>query len=275
MLHHRYQSIEQIIMARMGAMGATNNGEEEKQQKQQEFVGPTLCISRTHKNIRQERIFAVLRQLNLGWVGKIDMVPKKIVEKKPDGTEITKEFVRVFIHFTKWFTNNRQTQQFLERLDSEGFVHIIYDEPWFWKVTKYVAREHKPQPQSRYPRPRIDFGATVAGAATDAANDARGATTAATTATTTVPIVPVQVTRRLQSVAAKSVAAKSVAAKSISVSGESESRKKYWEIQAEIATAATMTNHRSASPTPRSHGSDSESSPSPVVQRNVSVRLFD
>jgi hypothetical protein len=248
-------------MARMGAMGATNNGEEATnngeeatnngEEKQQEFVGPTLCISRTHKNIRQQRIFAVVRQLNLGWVGKIDMVPKKIVEKKPDGTEITKEFVRVFIHFTKWFTNNRQTQQFLERLDSEGFVHIIYDEPWFWKVTKYVAREHKPQPQSRYPRPRIDFTATRA---------------------PPVPapqIVPVQVARRLQS-----------GGVSVSVSGgdsraNSDSRKKYWEIQAETATVAVMANHRSASPTPRSHGSDSESSPSPVVQRNVSVRLFD
>ncbi len=245
----------------MGAMGATNNGEEATnngeeatnngEEKQQEFVGPTLCISRTHKNIRQQRIFAVVRQLNLGWVGKIDMVPKKIVEKKPDGTEITKEFVRVFIHFTKWFTNNRQTQQFLERLDSEGFVHIIYDEPWFWKVTKYVAREHKPQPQSRYPRPRIDFTATRA---------------------PPVPapqIVPVQVARRLQS-----------GGVSVSVSGgdsraNSDSRKKYWEIQAETATVAVMANHRSASPTPRSHGSDSESSPSPVVQRNVSVRLFD
>ena len=268
MLHHRYQSIEQLIMARIGAKnecrvadgGCQEQEQKNDQQQQQEFVGPTLCISRTHKNIRQQRIFAVVRQLNLGWVGKIDIVPKKIVEKKPDGTENIKEFVRVFIHFTKWFTNNRQTQQFLERLDSEGFVHIIYDEPWFWKVTKYVPREHKPQPQSRYPRPRIDFGATVAA---DAATTARAATTATTA--TTAPIVPVQVTRRLQNVAAKSV----------SVSGESESRKKYWETQAKTATVAVMTNHRSASPTPRSHGSDSESSPSPVVQRNVSVRLFD
>ena len=239
----------------MARMGSTTNGEE-TQQEQQEFVGPTLCISRTHKNIQQGRIFAVLRQLNLGWVGKIDIVPKKMVQKNSDGTETTKEFVRVFIHFTKWFTKNPQTQQFLERLDSEGFVHIIYDEPWFWKVTKYVPKEHKPQPQSRYPRPRIDFGATVA----DAATTARAATTA-----TTVPIVPVQVTRRLQNVGPKSV----------SVSGESESRKKYWETQAKNATVAVITNHRSASPTPRSHGSDSESSPSPMIQRNVSVRLFD
>ena len=187
-------------------MGATNNGEE----KQQEFVGPTLCISRTHKNIRQERIFAVLRQLNLGWVGKIDIVPKKMVQKNPYGTVSTKEFVRVFIHFTKWFTKNPQTQQFLERLDSEGFVHIIYDEPWFWKVTKYVPREHKPEPQSRYPKPRIDFTATAT------------ATRAPPPPVPAPPIVPVQVARRLQS-----------GVVSVSVSGggdsrsSSESRKKY------------------------------------------------
>jgi hypothetical protein len=247
-------SIEQIRMAYRQEEGGV------QQQQQQEFVGPTLCISRTHKNIRQERVFAVLRQLNLGWVGKIDMVPKKIVEKNPDGTETTKEFVRVFIHFTKWFNNNRQTQQFLERLDSEGFVHIIYDEPWFWKVTKYVPREHKPEPQSRYPKPRIDFTATA---------------TRAAAPVPAPPIVPVQVARRLQS---------GVVSVSVSGGGDSRassgggSRKKYWETQAETATAAVMVaaaKHQSASPTPRSHSSDSESSPSPLFQRNVTVRLFD
>ena len=240
-----------IIMARMGAMGANNNGEE----KQQEFVGPTLCISRTHKNIRQERIFAVLRQLNLGWVGKIDIVPKKNVEKNPDGTETTKEFVRVVIHFTKWFTNNHQTQQFLERLDSQGFVHIIYDEPWFWKVTKYVPKERKPQPQSRYPRPRIDFAATATAVKESTNHHDHPAN----------PIVPVQVTRRLQSVSVRGSSA----------TKDKDKDTQYWRHQAEIATAATMSKHQQVTPTPRSHGSDSESSPSPMIQRNVSVRLFD
>lgn len=252
-----------IRMAYRQGQGQGQEGvQQQTPQQQQEFVGPTLCISRTHQNMRQERIFAVLRQLNLGWVGKIDMVPKKIVEKNPDGTVSTKEFVRVFIHFTKWFTNNRQTQQFLERLDSEGFVHIIYDEPWFWKVTKYIPREHKPEPQSRYPKPRIDFTATTA-------------TVRAPVPVPAPPIVPVQVTRRLQGISV-----------SVSVSGggdsrgSSDSRKKYWETQAETATAAVMaaTKHQSASPTPRSRGSDSESSPSPSpspMKRNVSVRLFD
>ena len=241
------------IMARVGG----EQGEQEQNtQHQQQFVEPTLCISHTHKNIRQERIFAVLRQLRLGWVGKIDIVPKQIVEKNPDGTQRIKEFVRVFIHFTKWFTDNRQTKQFLDRLDSEGFVHIIYDEPWFWKVTKYVPREHKPQQQSRYPRPRIDFGATTG--TVDKTKESLSSSSSSSAA----QIVPVQVTRRLQSVSVNG--------------GGSESKKKYWKQQAEVATAATMSNHySSSSPTPRSHGSDSESSPSPLLQRNVNVRLFD
>ena len=237
-------------------MGETRQ-EQNNEEKQQEFVGPTLCISRTHKNIRQERIFAVLRQLNLGWVGKIDIVQKKNVEKNPDGTETTKEFVRVFIHFTKWFTNNRQTQQFLERLDSQGFVHIVYDEPWFWKVTKYVPKERKPQPQSRYPRPRIDFAATAAAPAPAVA--VKESTNHHDPAN---PIVPVQVTRRLQSV-------------SVRGSKNNGNDTQYWRHQAEISTAATMSKHQPVTPTPRSHGSDSESSPSPMIQRNVSVRLFD
>lgn len=223
---------------------------QQQQQQQQQFVGPTLYISRTHKNIRQERVFAVLRQLKLGWIGKIDMVPKKSIQKMPNGTETTKEYVSVYIHFTKWFTDNRQTQQFLERLDSTGFVHIVYDEPWFWKVTKYVPKEHKPQPQSRYPRPRIDFGA----------------------AAVTIPVaVPAQ---DVQSIGARSVSRCDDAS-----SASTDSRKKrYWATQAETATAAVMAkrhSHSVSSPTPRSHGSDSESSPSPIIHRNVTVRLFD
>ena len=226
----------------------------QQQQQQQEFVGPTLYISRTHKNIRQERVFAVIRQLKLGWIGKIDMVPKKSVQKMPNGTETTKEYVSIYIHFTKWFTDNRQTQQFLERLDSAaGFVHIVYDEPWFWKVTKYVPKEHKPQPQSRYPRPRIDFGAAAA-------------------------TVPTTVSVPIPSQDAQSVGTRSVSRGGGASGARSDSSKKrYWTTQAETATVAIMAKHHDmvASPTPRSHSSDSESSPSPIINRNVSVRLFD
>jgi hypothetical protein len=124
-------------------------------QQQQQFVSPSLCIPRTHANIRKERLFAVFRSLNLGWIGRID-----IVEKTDESTGAP--FIRVFIHFTKWF-QNAQTQKFLERLETQKSANIVYDEPWFWKVTKSFvpAPPMPPAPQqqqpSRFPRPRIDF----------------------------------------------------------------------------------------------------------------------
>ena len=125
---------------------------------QQEFVTPSLCIPRTHANIRKERIFAVFRSLGLGFIGRIDIVEK--VDEKTGAP-----FIRVFIHFTKWF-QNAQTRQFLEHLETQKSANIVYDEPWFWKVTKsFVPAPPMPVPQqqqqqqqpSRFPRPRIDF----------------------------------------------------------------------------------------------------------------------
>jgi hypothetical protein len=125
--------------------------------QQQEFVSPSLCISRTHANIRKERIFAVFRSLGLGFIGRIDIVEKK---DEKNGAP----FIRVFIHFTKWF-QNAQTRQFLEHLETQKSANIVYDEPWFWKVTKsFVSAPPMPVPQqqqqqqpSRFPKPRIDF----------------------------------------------------------------------------------------------------------------------
>ena len=126
-------------------------------QQQQEFVSPSLCIPRTHANIRKQRIFAVIRSLGLGWIGRIDVVEKMDESGTP--------FIRVFIHFTKWF-QNAQTRHFLEHLETRKSANIVYDEPWFWKVTKsFVPAPAAPsqkqlqqlQQPSRFPRPRIDF----------------------------------------------------------------------------------------------------------------------
>ena len=124
---------------------------------QKEFVSPSLCIPRTHANIRKERIFAVFRSLGLGFIGRIDVVEK--VDEKTGAP-----FIRVFIHFTKWF-QNAQTRQFLEHLETQKSANIVYDEPWFWKVTKSfvpappvpVPQQQQQQQPSRFPRPRIDF----------------------------------------------------------------------------------------------------------------------
>ena len=129
--------------------------QQQQQQQQQEFVVPSLCIPRTHANIRRERLFAVFRSLGLGWIGRID-----VVEKQDDKTGAP--FVRVFIHFTKWF-QNQKTRQFLDHLETQKSANIVYDEPWYWKVTKsFVPAPQQPQQQqqpqpSRFPKPRIDL----------------------------------------------------------------------------------------------------------------------
>lgn len=232
--------------------GAENRVGVEGDGQKQQFVSPSLCIPRTHANIRRERIFAVLRSLNLGWVGRIDVVPKK----NDDGTE----YVRVFIHFTKWF-NNHQTRQFLERLDADGHARIVYDEPWYWKVTKstmaapeeFKPKEPRAQLQSRYPKPRIDFGSNDKNVATGAVT---GADTAAVQR-----IVPVQVTRHVKSVT-KSV--------SVSSGGDDEKTKQYWKEQAEIAKLVQPFFEK-LSPTPKLGDSVS-----PRVQgKSLSVKLFE
>lgn len=128
----------------------------QQEKQEQEFVSPSLCIPRTHANIRKERIFAVIRSLGLGFIGRIDIVEKV---DESSGTP----FIRVFIHFTKWF-QNAQTRQFIEHLETQKSANIVYDEPWFWKVTKSFVSAPKPHQQqqqqqqpSRFPKPRIDF----------------------------------------------------------------------------------------------------------------------
>ena len=127
------------------------------QQQQQEFVSPSLCIPRTHANIRRERLFAVFRSLGLGFIGRID-----VVEKTDEQTGAP--FIRVFIHFTKWFPNQK-TRQFLDHLETHKSANVVYDEPWYWKVTKSFVPAPQPQQQqqqqqqqpSRFPKPRIDL----------------------------------------------------------------------------------------------------------------------
>ena len=130
--------------------------QQQQQQQQPEFVSPSLCIPRTHANIRRGRLFAVFRALGLGFIGRID-----VVEKTDEQTGAP--FIRVFIHFTKWFRND-QTRRFLDHLETQKSANIVYDEPWYWKVTKsFVPAPQQPQQQqqqpqpSRFPKPRIDL----------------------------------------------------------------------------------------------------------------------
>lgn len=96
---------------------------------------PVLCIPRVYSNISESRIRRIFDDLNMGVLERID-----IVSKKSDKGE---KFNRVFVHFRRWNdTENANIAR--ERLLNGKEIKIIYDEPWFWKISAYREAVRKP-----------------------------------------------------------------------------------------------------------------------------------
>lgn len=86
---------------------------------------PSLCIPRVFANITRERVEAVFDKLNIGRVARVDMI-----ERSNDKGETWK---RVFVHL-EW-NDSENARRCRERLLCANDVKVIYDEPWFWKVS--------------------------------------------------------------------------------------------------------------------------------------------
>jgi len=103
---------------------------------------PSLCIPRVFVNIDEKRIRRIFDELNMGDILRIDVVSKT--------TEKGEKFNRVFIHFKQWFSNkNSDTAR--ERLLNGKEIKIIYDDPWFWKVSAYREAPSRPPRQEAKP----------------------------------------------------------------------------------------------------------------------------
>ena len=89
---------------------------------------PSMCIPRVYSNINQGRIRKIFDDLNIGVIEHIDIVSKT--------TDKGERFNRVFIHMERWF-NNSNASLARERLLGGKDIKIIYDDPWFWKVSAY------------------------------------------------------------------------------------------------------------------------------------------
>ena len=94
---------------------------------------PSLCIPRVFQNITREKVFSIIEQLELGEIERIDMVQK--VSNNDD------KFQRVFIHFTRWNSSpeSLKTRQYLL---SGNIIKIVYQDPWFWKVSANHSISH-------------------------------------------------------------------------------------------------------------------------------------
>ena len=104
---------------------------------------PSLCIPRVFSSINELRIKKIFEDLKLGELKNIDMV-----EKRADNGTM---YYRVFIHFKTWFNNDTANQARKQLIEGKE-IKIIYDDPWFWKVSAYRPSTHpKPRP---YVKPR-------------------------------------------------------------------------------------------------------------------------
>ena len=97
---------------------------------------PIICIPRVFPNINESRIRRVFDELNLGAIERIDIVSKT--------TEKGEKFNRVFVHFKKW-NSEGNAEIARERLLNGKDIKIVYDDPWFWKVSAYRQPAKEPR----------------------------------------------------------------------------------------------------------------------------------
>jgi hypothetical protein len=114
---------------------------------------PSLCIPRVFPNIDERRIRGIFDSLNMGEILRVDIV-RKHSDKKGEN------FNRVFIHWKRW-NDSENANNSRERLLNGKEIKIIYDDPWFWKISAYREPISRPTTinSKRRPivNPRLEF----------------------------------------------------------------------------------------------------------------------
>jgi hypothetical protein len=107
-------------------------------------------------NITEARVLAILRNLDLGEVERVDMIQRE--NAKGD------KYQRVFIHFVEWYDTtedgepNTNAIEVRQRLLKGMEVKVVYDDPWFWKLSaSKVPRPEDRVKRTQRPRPFLDL----------------------------------------------------------------------------------------------------------------------
>jgi hypothetical protein len=106
----------------------------------------SLCIPKVFANIKEERIRDIFFKLDIAELSRIEII--KTADTK---------FNRVVVHLTKWKQNEdgKQAQKCI--MNGKEFK-VIYDDPWFWKVSAYRNSSSSSRSMSNISsKPRIEF----------------------------------------------------------------------------------------------------------------------
>ena len=99
---------------------------------------PSICIPRLFMNIQKERVYDVFTDLfGHNAIERVDMIERK--------NNIGGECKRAFIHFKSWPHTEQATEVRLKLLNGAE-VKIMYDQPWFWRI----SASRVPRPENVY-----------------------------------------------------------------------------------------------------------------------------
>ena len=88
--------------------------------------GYSLCIPRVFNNIPDAKIKSTFENLNLGKVGRIDIICKN---GRKDGSV----FKMAFVHFEHWNYYNSAAINLRQQIEDPNVIaKIVYDDPWYW-----------------------------------------------------------------------------------------------------------------------------------------------
>ena len=121
----------------------------------------SVFIPRVFSNIRTNRISDTFHNLNIGDVEKVDLVAK--TGKNGDSYNMA------FVHFKGFYDTQEATDFRREVEDPEIKAKLVYEDPWFWLVLPFEAKEKpttdetlndnatvfQPQQQQQFQQPQM------------------------------------------------------------------------------------------------------------------------
>ena len=103
-----------------------------------------LVIPRVFPNISERRIRGVFKALNICTIANIELVSFNTKEGK--------KFNKVFINIDEWNeTGCEITEKTKEKLRKGEEIKVVYEDPWFWKVSAFREQTRAKAKTTRRP----------------------------------------------------------------------------------------------------------------------------
>ena len=98
----------------------------------------SICIPWVFPNTSDQKIRKVFENLQCGVVESVHQLEK-------DNHNI------VFVNFNEWFEDEHSLSM-RQSLENGQVLQVVYDDPWFWKISKCREREQK-----QHAKPYVKF----------------------------------------------------------------------------------------------------------------------